>query len=704
MNPIQHSRRMIAPLLVFSLLSNLAVLISPLFMMQVLDRVVPSGNTATLVLLGALALSALLVQGVAEGLRDLSLRRLGTWIEGTGSGQLMQDCGASPAETDMAEHCAAVAGLTQALRGPTAQAALSLPWLPLFILALALIHAGFVALLFGLLCALFLLDRILTITTVTTQMQLAQDQQREQTLFQNAGKQGQRLGNAMATQHMLARAFSLQVRRHQHSDRLDLPQAFGGSIAGVLRSAGQVMALGLGAYLVTQNQLSAGGMIAASLIVSRSYGSCETVLKQGPALRQALEHYRVLLRRPQMHAPSMALPAFKGALTAENLTCPRGGGAAPYLDRVSFSLAPGECLAIVGAAGSGKTSLLQALSGLKPAAIGSTFYDDSAQRSLPPEASYRLIGSLPQRADLIAGSLADNIACFDPDRDDDAVVAAAQAAGVHGLIAALPEGYESDLSRCPHVLSAGQVQRVALARALYTQPRYLFLDEPNALLDGDGERALLQTLLRLKASGTTIVMVLHRSGVMGVADKILRLDQGRVVDFGPRAEVLARLSGNQRQIRLPALATSQHDLRDWVASQFTRASDEAFSQKAQIIAQEMFQLALAAAGEQANPPPELAFSLKFRDEFECDLRMVGDVALDLSEKIIRVRKELRHGREMGQGSSRDEQALAALERMGSALCQQTLEGRTTLQASVLAHNAPRSSGGREQGQRQEVLQ
>jgi energy-coupling factor transporter ATP-binding protein EcfA2 len=380
----------------------------------------------------------------------------------------------------------------------------------------------------------------------------------------------------------------------------------------------------------------------------------------------------------------MDTPDFSGALRAETLTFPRGGGAMPYLDRVGFTLAPGECLVIVGAAGSGKSSLLHALSGQRMAPIGSVFYDESVLRSLSPAALSHWVGTLPQRADLIAGSLADNIACFDPDRQDGQVIAAATAAGVHGLIAALPEGFESDLSVSPLLLSAGQVQRVALARALYRQPRYLFLDEPNALLDGDGERALLQTLLRLKAAGTTIVMVLHRSGLMGMADKILQLDQGRVVDFGPRAEVLARLSGNHRRLRVPPLATSLHDLRDWVAAQFTRASDEPFSQKAQIVAQELFHLALEVSASQSSPPQELEFSLKFLNDLECELRMVGDASLDLGEKMVSVRKYLAAGHAPQGGLSRDEQALAALEQIGRSVTLQRQEEFCAYQVAVSA--------------------
>jgi ABC-type multidrug transport system ATPase subunit len=221
-----------------------------------------------------------------------------------------------------------------------------------------------------------------------------------------------------------------------------------------------------------------------------------------------------------------------------------------------------------------------------------------------------------------------------------------------------------------------------LARALYNKPRYLFLDEPNALLDGDGERALMQTLMRLKAEGTTIVMVLHRSGVMGLADKILRLEQGRIVDFGPRTEVLARLSGNRRRIVVPCLLSSLQDLRDWVASQFTRSTDEGFSQKAQLVAMELFHLAIASQMDTGQASAEIEFQLKFLNEFECELRMIGAIAPEAADKMVRIRKEIADGKVPSSKRARDEVALAALTEMSSHFSLQNQQGVTIFDVSL----------------------
>lgn len=690
MNAYRHLQRALPPLLVFSLVSNLAVLISPLFMMQVLDRVIPSGNTATLLLLGGLALAALSLQAGVEWGRDLALRRLSTWAEALGTGHVVATAGQSPkgqparSQTDRSE-IDRIAGLSQALASPAATAGLSLPWLPLFLLALWIIHPGFLLLLLGLLCLFGLARLVERQMTRAGSSALTRLQQQEAAVLHHAGDFAGRLGVAMIEQNLLQRFQRLQAARHRQSDQLAGYQTALAGINSWLRSLGQIMALGLGAFLVTQNALSPGGMIAASFILSRTYAAFEAAATQWPVIRQALSDYAALSKGGDAaEPPPVEIPEFSGTLRAEGLIVPRGGGAPPLLDRVSFALDPGECLAIVGSFGSGKTTLLQAISGVAPAPIGSAFLDQSELRALRRQNLYRATGYLPQRAELVAGSIAENVACFEPDRQDAQVIEAAKSAGVHGLIAALPDGYESDLAQAPYLLSAGQVQRVALARALYTKPKYLFLDEPNALLDGDGERALAQTLLRLKAEGTTIVMVLHRSGLMGLADKILRLEQGRAIDFGARAEVLARLSGNRRRMALPLLASSLQDLRDWVASQFTRSSDEAFSQKAQLVAMELFHLALAQTPSPQQDHPSVEFSLKFLNELECELRMVGAGDADLEEKMVRVRKQLATGCEPSGDQPRDEMALAAVSQMSQSFALHTQEDVTVFHVALHA--------------------
>ena len=628
--------RLVPAFLIFSLIGNLCILVSPIFMMQVLDRVVPSGNTATLLLIGGLALAALGVQAAVEAVRDIVLARLARWCEADGVRAAL----VRPADEGQAG-VESVAVLVRFLGGQAVLTALSLPWLPLFVLALFLVHPAFVGLL-ALLVALSAAARAGTHALCRADDAQAAGLARQETeTLSRAAEFACRTGDTSIAANLHRRFHALQTERHARLDARQVAASSGTGAAAFLRTSGQVLALGLGAWLVTTGSLTAGGMIAASLILSRTHQSIEALVGQGADIRAGLAALKAQSGRAgPVPDASTQIGEFAGALAAEALIVPRGGGAPPRLDRVSFRLEPGECIAIIGGSGSGKTTLLNALAGIDPAPIGSVFFDESEIRGLPPASRHRAVGILPQRADLMPGSIRDNICGFDADADDAGIVAAARAAGVHGLISALPGGYDADLDASPYLLSAGQAQRVALARALHRSPRYLFLDEPNALLDADGERALTQTLLRLKGQGTTIVMVLQRSGLLGLADRVLRLEAGRVADFGARAEVLARLGAGARQIDLPLRETSLQDLRDWIAAQFTRTGDEGFSQKAQIVGAELFLNAVESRPDGAELTARLGF--RFIGDTRCDLSLrvalAGDEPARLAEARARVAK------------------------------------------------------------------
>lgn len=655
--------RAAAPLLVFSLISNLAILVNPLFMMQVLDRVVPSGNVATLLMLTGLALGFLVLQGLVEWGRDLALTRLARWGQQTGSAEVVRALTSGEATQD---DVVRVSRFAEFLGGIGAVTALGLPWLPVFGLVLWIIHPAFLLLVCCLVAGLMGARWMATRLSAAAQSQAAGWAKAEQISLAHATGFASRLGVAAIEHNLMQRFLRAQRQRHDCVSRAEGAILANSSVSTVLRAVGQVLALALGAFLVTQEALSAGGMIAASLIVSRAFMALETTTALWPQLRMALADYRYLaalqLAPP---GPDMRLPEWQGALRADGIIFPRGGGEPPMLDRVNLSLDPGETLAIVGGSGAGKTTLLQALAGVQPAPIGSVFFDESEVRGLKAVTLYQQTGFLPQRAELVPGTIAENIACFEAEIVGEKVVETAKLAGVHGLISALPDAYETDLSHAPFLLSAGQVQRVALARALYNKPRYLFLDEPNALLDGEGERALSRILMRLKAEGTTIVMVLHRSGLLGLCDKILQLEQGRVADFGARAEVLARISGGGRQLAIPLQETSLQDLRDWIASQFNRFTDEAFSQKAQLVAMELFRLLIANGA--SNGPRGAQVAFKFLNDNEVELSINEENGSELERKYSSLRTRLAGDKPVPGDLSQEERALAAVAQMSDRI-------------------------------------
>lgn len=313
--------------------------------------------------------------------------------------------------------------------------------------------------------------------------------------------------------------------------------------------------LGLGAWLILADRLPGGPgmMIVASVLGGRMLAPLVQVVSQWRAvvnLRDAWGRLDQLLDKLPPRPPAMPLPPPKGRLAVENLAAAAPGSQLPILKGLAFALQPGEVLAVVGPSASGKTTLARLLMGLWPALSGKVRLDGADvfawdKRELGPH-----LGYLPQGVELLEGTLAENIARFgEPSRVK--LEAAARAVGLHEFIESLPQGYDSAVGRDGAMLSGGQRQRVALARAIYGDPVLVVLDEPNSSLDEDGDAALAQAILTLKARGTTFVVMTHRTSVLGVADRMLVLRDGAQQAFGSRDEVLAALNRAAQQQTRP---------------------------------------------------------------------------------------------------------------------------------------------------------
>ncbi|MEM9107288.1 MAG: ATP-binding cassette domain-containing protein, partial [Pseudomonadota bacterium] len=369
-----------------------------------------------------------------------------------------------------------------------------------------------------------------------------------------------------------------------------------------------------------------------------------------------------------------------GALKANNLTYPKAAGHMPRIERISFYLEPGTCLAILGESGSGKTTLLNALSGIDPAPIGNCFLDETDVRTIDQTHQTDVIGYVPQNTVLNTGTIAENIARFTSQIDDDLVIAASKLAGVHGAISALPAAYHTDLAKEPYALSAGQQQRIAFARAIYEQPRYLFLDEPNALLDHQSERALGDALVRLKSMGTTIVMTAHRMSIVQLADKVAVMEQGRLIDFGPKAEILGKMTDNHRRIRVGVQDGALQDLCDYVARQFVRGGDEELRQRAIKVATELFNFAKGNGTQTADR--SLHFAFKFIDDDTCSITLSEYRSTKLEAKIKKVRDASKDALPTAEILSEDELSLAQVMKLSDSLQHKSDQGETALCARI----------------------
>jgi PrtD family type I secretion system ABC transporter len=301
--------------------------------------------------------------------------------------------------------------------------------------------------------------------------------------------------------------------------------------------------LATGAYLVVDQHVTAGVMIAATILLGRALAPVEMLVAGWRSLVEARAAWRRLAQLLAKAPPAAGteLPVPEGRLAVEGLSYAFAGAGRPFLRNVSFALAPGESLGIVGPSASGKSTLARLIVGVWKPGAGAVRLDGADVAAWPREALGPHIGYLPQDVELFGGTVADNIARLgEPDAAE--VVRAAQRAGVHDLVLRLPKGYDSEIGEGGAVLSAGQRQRVGLARALYGRPRLIVLDEPNSNLDHEGEMALMRVLTLLKEEGVTVAVIAHRPSLLAGVDRMLVLRDGAVEVFGARSEVMQRVT------------------------------------------------------------------------------------------------------------------------------------------------------------------
>lgn len=559
--PLDHAlheaRRGLLVVAALSLFLNLLALASPLYMFQVFDRVLASGRVETLVALTAIAAFALLCLGALEVIRSRVLGRISTWLDRALARAVLN---ASVGETLAGrpiggQAMSDLAQLRGFINGQGIVPIFDAPWTPIFVAVIWLLHPwlGMLALLSAaLLFALALANELLTRAPLAGASQAwLTAQRRYETALRNA-EVVQAMGMLPA---LLARWQGDHERgldgQAQASDRT-------GWIHGTskfVRLFVQVAILGLGAYLVLQGDLTSGGMIASSIVLGRALAPVEQAIgawKSFVAARAGHDRLRRLLQRHPDEPAAIELPAPEGRISVDQLSF-RAPDGRPILRGVSFELAAGEVLAVVGPSASGKSTLCRLLTGVWPPDGGHVRLDGAEVHRWGRVDFGRHVGYLPQDVELFAGSVRDNIARM-TDAPDDAVIAAAQLAGVHDMILHLAKGYATEVGPQGAILSGGQRQCIGLARAMFGTPRVVVLDEPSASLDQVGESAVLDAIGRLKARGSTVILVVHRPRLLTHVDKVLVLSEGAGVVFGPRDQVLARIM--VRGAERPAVAAA----------------------------------------------------------------------------------------------------------------------------------------------------
>ncbi len=540
---------------VFSAAINILMLVPSLYMLQVYDRVVTSGSESTLLMLTLIMLFLLGSMGGLEWVRSRVLVRASTFMElklkdrvfdATYKQSLLSGNGSAQALSDLT-------GLRQFMTGQGLFAFFDAPWVPVYILVMYLFHPAFGWMaVFG---AIVLLLLALA-NEKFTRKKLQEANQEAAWVTHFAGKN---LRNAEVIESM-GMLGDIRKQWAEKGDRVLSLQTVASDWAGSFTSFSksfrtilQSLILGMGAYLAVNQEISPGLMIAGSLLLGRALAPIDQMVGAWAGFvnaRAQFDRLNDLLERMPEEKPTMSLPAPTGIIDVEAAIVAPPGTKTPVLKGISFHLDAGESMGIIGPSAAGKSTLARALLGIWPAMSGKVRLDGADVYAWDREELGPHIGYLPQDIELFDGSISANIARF-RDVDPVKVVEAAKLAGVHELILKLPEGYDTLIGGATGALSGGQRQRIGLARALYNEPKLVVLDEPNSNLDDRGEIALLEALMKIKAKGTTVIIIAHRPMALRTVDKILVLANGRVEAFGPRDEVLAKVTQ-----RPPAAASS----------------------------------------------------------------------------------------------------------------------------------------------------
>lgn len=538
--PLECLRRPLRWMFVFSMATNLLMLTVPLHMMQVYDRVLSSGSLATLIYITLITLLALAIYGVIDGYRGVLAQRMANRFMVETAERTFRHIVKKQSTLDERERndsgriLRELETLRAFISGRAAISFFDLPFMPVFLLFLFLLHPtlGLLALIgMVVLAGLTVMNKLITEEGRSTSAQANSEAMGfSQTVLRRADDI-QAMGVLPAIMERWGR---MSVKRLNAGDGVARTSAMFFGAGKAVRQALQVTTLAWAGYLVLQGSLSGGVIFAASLIMSRALMPIEQLIGGWSTTMEAKAAYATLqsvLREADSERSRTRLPDPAGLLEAEALTFNPGEdrGARPILDGVSFSVRPGRIAAIVGPSGAGKSTLARLLVGAARPTSGTVRLDGFELDQWRDDQRAGAIGYVPQDIALFPGTIAENIARLEIDADDQEVVKAAGIAGIHDMIAGLPEGYATVIGPETFNLSGGQRQRVALARALYGSPKVLVLDEPNAHLDSAGEERLAKALQAAAAAGAAIVVVTQRRALLSVADDVLTLDAGKIV-------------------------------------------------------------------------------------------------------------------------------------------------------------------------------
>lgn len=552
---LDSSRALFVATFVFSFFVNALMLTGPIYMLQVYDRVLASRSEETLFALSLIAALLYLFMGMLDYARGRIMARIGARFQSVLDNRvfsaMLRQAGLAAGRLGPNTGLRDLEAVQRLLSSPALFAVFDIPWTPVFLFAIFLFHPwlGYLAVAGGaLLITVTFLNQLLTKRVVaeaniaTIQADLFADTVRSE------AELVQSLGMRQAVFDRWYQFRDLSLARSIKS--ADLTGSFS-SASKTLRLFLQSAMLGMGAYLVLKGEMSAGSMIAGSILLGRALAPIEQAIGQWPLVHRAQNGWTKLvelLEKSPLSPPVTPLPVPRALLDVQQVTVVPPGDRQAALKMISFRLEPGKALGVIGKSGAGKSTLARAITGVWPLAGGKVRLDGASLEQYDPDILGSYIEYLPQKVTLFEGTIAENIARMSTEPDSVLVVEAAKKAGAHDLIVALPEGYDTRVSVHGGRLSGGQIQRVGLARALYGNPVVLVLDEPNSNLDATGSDALNEAIRSLKADGKSVIIMAHRPAAIAECDLLLVIENGNSRAFGPRDEVLRAQVQNATQI------------------------------------------------------------------------------------------------------------------------------------------------------------
>ncbi len=530
---------------IFSFAINLLMLTPIIFLINALDRVLSSRSLETLFMLAIIAVFAMIIEAFLENIRTKLLSRFSLTLQGLlGTSTLTEILKIKQKDVQTRYGMDDVNTLQDFITTKGVKAIFDLPWIPFYVLLLYFFHPLLA------LFAIFILVILITLSywehKVTHHNQLAVGAYaRGAKNFIDLSFSNNEVINALGMQKRITNRWWLinkdfLSRKNQVENKISSIQ----SISQFVRTSMTIFSLSIGAYLVINENLSSGIMIAANILMGRAIAPIGSVIAAGKSFIIAKDAYNrldKLLKNKAHSANKLTLPSPKGELLVERVFF--------FLNRdrhilngVSFKLEAGKCLAIIGSSASGKTTLARLLVGYHKPSDGFIRLDGADVSQWSTNGLGEQIGYLPQDIQLFNGTISENISRLEPIKDNEKeIISAAKQVGIHEMILKMTNGYDTDIGEKGNKISGGQRQRIGLARAIFKEPKYLVLDEPNSNLDGEAELELLQLIKDLKQKGTTVIVITHKPNLVEVADNILVLHEGNVVHFGTSAEVLEKI-------------------------------------------------------------------------------------------------------------------------------------------------------------------